>query len=193
MSETRKIYMKKYELEHHKELLKYRKEYRLNNKEKIKALKRKQYLKNREKILLRVKKYRAINSKIIKEYQKKYHHAHLKENEIYKRNRRSNDLNYRIRYNLSNRITEVLRGNPKLETTMKLVGCSITQLRNHLETKFTKGMTWENYGFYGWHVDHIRPCVSFDLRKKSEQRKCFHYTNLQPLWAEDNRRKGGKI
>jgi hypothetical protein len=193
MTEIRKLYMKKYELEHHIELLKYRKEYRRINKEKIKALKRKQYLKNREKVLLRVKKYQIINSQRIKEYQKKYHRTHLKETEIYKKNRRSNDINYRIRYNLSNRINDVLRGNPKLETTMKLVGCSIAQLREYLECKFTLGMNWKNYGFYGWHVDHIKPCCSFDLSKKSEQRKCFHYKNLQPLWAVDNRRKSGKI
>jgi hypothetical protein len=47
-------------------------------------------------------------------------------------------------------------------------------------------MNWDNYGFYGWHIDHIRPCASFDLSKPSEQRKCFNYTNLQPLWATEN-------
>jgi hypothetical protein len=54
-------------------------------------------------------------------------------------------------------------------------------------------MTWQNYGYYGWHIDHIKPCASFDLRKPSEQRKCFHYSNLQPLWAKDNLQKSDKI
>ena len=51
-------------------------------------------------------------------------------------------------------------------------------------------MTWENHTPTGWHVDHIIPCAAFDLSKPEEQRKCFHYTNLQPLWAIDNIRKG---
>jgi hypothetical protein len=53
-------------------------------------------------------------------------------------------------------------------------------------------MTWENHGRYGWHIDHIRPCASFDLADPEQQRKCFHYTNLQPLWASENMRKGDK-
>ena len=50
-------------------------------------------------------------------------------------------------------------------------------------------MTWENHGQYGWHVDHIKPCALFDLTKIEEQKKCFHYTNLQPLWWRDNIKK----
>ena len=53
----------------------------------------------------------------------------------------------------------------------------------------TEGMSWENHG--DWHVDHIRPCCSYDLTIEEEQKKCFHYTNLQPLWAEENLSKGG--
>jgi hypothetical protein len=54
-------------------------------------------------------------------------------------------------------------------------------------------MSWENYGLYGWHIDHILPCSSFDLLKPEEQRKCFHWSNMQPLWARDNLRKSAKI
>jgi len=71
---------------------------------------------------------------------------------------------------------------------MKLVGCSIDFLKQHLENKFKPGMSWKNYG--KWHIDHIRPCASFDLRKPAEQKKCFHYSNLQPLWAKENLVKG---
>lgn len=75
--------------------------------------------------------------------------------------------------------------------TLDLVGCSIDFLMNHLENKFLPGMTWDNYG--KWHIDHIRPCASFDLANPEEQKKCFHYTNLQPLWEKDNLKKGNKI
>jgi hypothetical protein len=99
---------------------------------------------------------------------------------------------------LSKRIWDALKGNCKSKSTIKLLGCSIEFLKLHLSKKFhprTDGLTMvlENYGYRGWHVDHIKPCASFDLSKPEEQRKCFHYTNLQPLWAEENFKKHDKI
>ena len=52
-------------------------------------------------------------------------------------------------------------------------------------------MTWENHTTHGWHIDHVKPCAVFDLSKPEEQKKCFHYTNLQPLWAKENLSKSG--
>ena len=60
----------------------------------------------------------------------------------------------------------------------------------YIEAQFKPGMTWERYG--EWHVDHIRPCASFDLTDPKQQKICFHYSNLQPLWAADNIKKGAK-
>jgi hypothetical protein len=68
-------------------------------------------------------------------------------------------------------------------STFKWIGCSPEELKAHLESLFTEGMTWENYGKDGWHVDHIRPICSFTAE---EWEQVNHYTNLQPLWAEDN-------
>ena len=101
------------------------------------------------------------------------------------RKRRSNVKN-RIRLNLGTRL--YLAVEKKHGNTMELTGCSKEDLYTHLESKFTEGMNWENYG--KWHIDHIKPCASFDLTKEEEQKKCFHWTNLQPLWAIDNMRKG---
>jgi hypothetical protein len=112
---------------------------------------------------------------------------------VYMRNKRKNDLKFKIGSNLRSRIRASLSGKPKVSTTMKLVGCSIQLLKQHLEKHFTSGMSWSNYGYSGWHIDHIKPCAKFDLKKVSEQYKCFHYTNLQPLWAKDNLSKGSKI
>ena len=72
----------------------------------------------------------------------------------------------------------------------ELTGADIDVVKAHLERQFVDGMTWENRG--AWHVDHIRPCASFDLTDPEQQRQCFHYTNLQPLWAEDNLAKSDR-
>jgi hypothetical protein len=108
---------------------------------------------------------------------------------IYRRTERTN-INTRLSCNLGKRIWDALKGNCKSKHTEELIGCSIDYLKIHLEKQFSYGMTWLNYG--KWHVDHIRPCASFDLSKKSEQLKCFHYSNLQPLWAVENLRKNKK-
>lgn len=76
------------------------------------------------------------------------------------------------------------KGAAKAANTMELIGCTVPELMAHLETQFTEGMTWENQG--DWHIDHIRPCASFDLTVPEQQRQCFHWSNLQPLWANDN-------
>jgi len=103
-----------------------------------------------------------------------------------------NNIDFKISMNIRRRICHVLKDNYKSKRTMELIGCSIEELKQHLESKFTFGMNWKNYGF-GWHVDHIRPCDSFDLSKEEEQEKCFHYTNLQPLWAAENFKKNNKF
>lgn len=84
------------------------------------------------------------------------------------------------------------RGTQKANDTEGLLGCSFAALKVYLENQFLSGMTWENYGD-GWHVDHKRPCASFNLVDPEQQKKCFHHTNLQPLWARDNILKGAKI
>jgi len=73
-----------------------------------------------------------------------------------------------------------------------LIGCSPKELKTHIELQFLEGMTWENHGLYGWHVDHIKPLSSFDLTQTEQQKIAFHYTNLQPLWAKDNILKSNK-
>ncbi|NBQ17559.1 hypothetical protein EBU24_04530 [bacterium] len=81
----------------------------------------------------------------------------------------------------------------KSKHTMELLGCSIEELKIYLEKQFVKGMCWNNYGKKGWHIDHILPCASFDLTDPEQQKICFHYTNLQPLWAKDNYKKRDKV
>lgn len=97
----------------------------------------------------------------------------------------------RILRSLRSRIRAIIKGNPKSATTMKLVGCSLKNFFIHIEKQFKQGMSWSNYG--EWHIDHIIPCAQFDLSRPYHQKICFHYTNLQLLWAKENISKGKKI
>lgn len=99
-------------------------------------------------------------------------------------------LNNKIADRLRDRIRDALGGICKSTTTLRLVGCSIPELRACFERKFLPGMAWENYG--AWHIDHIKPCAKFDLTNPEHQKQCFHFSNLQPLWATDNLRKNSK-
>ena len=103
--------------------------------------------------------------------------------------RRDEDPKYRAMMALHCRLYMAVK--EKTGKTLELTGCSKEDLYKHLESKFTKDMTWENYG--EWHIDHIRPCASFNLIDHDQQKACFHWSNLQPLWARDNIRKGSKV
>lgn len=101
----------------------------------------------------------------------------------------------KILYALRRRLRLVLKlkGIRKCARTLDLLGCSVPFFKKYLESKFLLNMSWDNYGLKGWHIDHIAPIATFDLFNSEQQRKCFHYTNLQPLWADENLKKGKKI
>ena len=114
---------------------------------------------------------------------------HSRRNSEYDKKRREIDDGYRIMRNLRSRLFNALRDAmaQKSASTLELLGIEPAGLLKHLESLFLPGMSWDNRS--EWHVDHIRPCASFDLTDPEQQRECFHYTNLQPLWAADNIRK----
>lgn len=97
----------------------------------------------------------------------------------------------RMRTRVFNAIKRLDNRGLKSAPTAVLIGCSIEKLREHLESQFRDGMTWDNYGPV-WHVDHIKPCAAFDLSRPDEQAKCFHYKNMQPLFAKENLKKNRK-
>ena len=110
----------------------------------------------------------------------------------YARKHRQKHINARIAMNYRSRLRSAMAGHHRSKRTLELLGGSVDDLINHLGSLFRDGMTWDNYGSKGWHIDHIIPCAAFDLTKESELCECFHYTNLQPLWAGENHRKGGR-
>lgn len=149
------------------------------------------YYQNHEKELNYSRKYHKENKEKEKEYRI--------ENKIkirtyfrkYEKERYYNDPKFKIRLNLRKRLNKSLKNKSKKSLSIKtLINCSLEELKIHLERQFQEGMSWENYG--KWHIDHIKPCSSFDLTDLEQQKQCFNYTNLQPLWATDNIRKSNK-
>lgn len=100
------------------------------------------------------------------------------------------DIQFRLACNLRGRLKDALRKGRKVGSAVRDLGCTVGELKIHLESKFTEGMSWDNYG--QWHVDHIKPLAVFDLTNRQQFLEACNWTNLQPLWAADNIRKGAK-
>lgn len=110
----------------------------------------------------------------------------------YQTQRLKYDTNFRLLCNLRSRIRMAIKNqrSDKAYKSIELLGCSIEECRKHIESQFKEGMIWDNYG--EWHIDHIRPCAAFDLTDPDQQKECFNYKNLQPLWAKENLSKSDK-
>ena len=167
MDEDSKLY-KNNNLEKTKEK---NKEYRIKNFEIINQ-KRKIYLQNNPHI---VKK----RAERLKEYMKNYIKGY-----------NSKPIN-KLKNALRSRVNGIMNKKYKSPRTLELLGCDYDFLIKYIEAKFSEGMTWENYGYYGWHIDHIIPLCT--AKTEEEIKKLYHYTNLQPLWAKDNLTKSKKI
>jgi len=102
-------------------------------------------------------------------------------------------MQWRRATSLRTQLRSLIRNLNPSKRIIDIVGCDHMSLKQHIESKFKQNMNWDNYGKHGWHIDHILPCRSFDLTLESEIRKCFHFSNLQPLWASENWSKGFSI
>jgi len=156
---------------------------------------REQNPKRKQSNIKRSKKFAKNNPEKVKEYGKKNRTGKSRENYLAKKRDRHKRYNQDITYKLGNllrtRIWIALKTQnlKKNHSTMELTGCSKEELIEYLESQFSEGMTWENWSLNGWHIDHIRPISSFDLSDPAQVKECFHYSNLQPLWAIDNLKK----
>ena len=150
---------------------------------------------HKEEISCYHKLWREANKESRAEYNKSWYAVNrktlIKKAVDYRRKRLKEDSSFRVVSNLHRRVLLALHGKDKSSKTLELLGCSVYKLKLHLAARFQGGMSWDNYG--EWHVDHVLPCASFDLTDSEQQKQCFHYTNLQPLWAEDNLKKGDSI
>lgn len=127
-----------------------------------------------------------------KEYNKRWNKENPNHHNNYHKNRRLSDTQYKITCNLRSRACKFIKGNIKSGSAVSDLGCSIEDLKLHLESLFTPEMSWENYGSY-WHIDHIKPLSKFDLTDREQFLEACNYMNLQPLFWRDNIIKGNKI
>ena len=146
------------------------------NKKKISDTK--YYRLNKDKIDLQKKEYRARTKDARNTYIRKW-----------QKEQNETNIQFKLARMLRSRVRAALKNNKKSGSAVKDLGCSLKFLKDYLENKFKKGMTWDNHG--KWHLDHIKPLIKFDLLDRREFLEAIHYTNLQPLWAKENMSKGG--
>jgi hypothetical protein len=174
---------------------------RRDNIEKYRDIERRSKKKHYERNKPRIKRYLDRTKKIRKEraakwFQKNKDKVREKRN-AYARKRRAGSLEIRLKDNMRRRFNSFIKGGRK--KMISYVGLTLDELKVYLESKFYpnpktgEDMSWDNYGYYGWHIDHIIPLSKFDFNNDGDAKKAFHYTNLQPLWAKDNFEKGDRI
>jgi hypothetical protein len=150
-----------------------------NNPNYMKEYHKNYNIKNRDKINQKVKKWREKNLKeILPKLRKK------------RKEKYDNDLNFKLKHLLRSRINKIIKYN-RNKSSIEILGCTINEFKKYIENNFKDGMTWDNYGYYGWHIDHIIP-ISL-AKSDDELMKLCHFTNLQPLWGIENIKKSNKI
>ena len=160
----------------------YIKNWCIKNKDKIKLKKAQYYIENKDVISKRIKTYVENNKDMVRHRKNKY-----------ERKKTKDDIQFRIGKNLRRRLRNALNNKTKSGSALKDLGCTIESFKAYLESKFQPGMTWNNYGYDGWHIDHIKPLSSFDLTNRKQFLEACHYTNLQPLWKQDNLTKSDTL
>lgn len=173
----------------------YSKLYRGTNKVKLKKRSKSYYKANRERLKTKQRAYRRENLDECKARSNKYQKENKTKIRSYKREYLNKNPKYKLYKSISGRVWFSLKGNKKGRHWEDLVGYTLNELKKHLEKLFTKGMTWNNYGRYGWHLEHKIPIDAFNFTKTehSDFKRCWALKNLQPMWAEENLKKGAKL
>lgn len=165
----------------------------------ILATKQKEYRKRKPEVCANAaKNWSDKNREKIREYNRQYyrdnHENERRTRNKRQRNRLASDPSFKMRYAITRRMLLALKTQKQSKrcSSVKYLGCTIDELKIWLQSKFTRKMNWQNHGSY-WHIDHVIPCDSFDLSVEKQAMTCFHFSNLQPLPAKENIRKGNKI
>lgn len=191
----KKAYAKKWREENKEKIKQDRKEYNLKNRDTINQKLKEYYLKNQEIIKQKRREYRSSKSKNkrpVKQNVPKDKESTRKHRNFIRKIKLKEDPQYKFIHYTRNRIGRTLKNKTKCAKTKDLLGCTIEKAVKHIESLFKEGMTWDNWSSKGWHLDHIKPIASFDQSDPEQQKACWHYTNLQPLWWWENLSKGAK-
>jgi DNA mismatch repair ATPase MutL len=174
----------------------YSKRYYENNKEKIKKKSKKWQSENKEHRKEYLRKYSEENRESLREKKRDYVNKDKDRWREYYRERKARkmkedplfnlEVSLRKRTHVAFKRTEWVKGS----SNESMLGCTFEEAKEHIESKFTEGMSWDNHTVDGWHIDHIVPLCSATTQEELEE--LCHYTNLQPLWAFDNLSKGGR-
>lgn len=180
-----------------------RKEYRITNNSRIQEKNKKYYEDNKDRLLIQNRDYRENNKNTISEQRKEYRNREENKVRIKQKNKdylpirkmkikekRKLDINFKLGEILRSKIHKMLKN--KHTSYTKYIGCDVNWLKKWLQFRFDDNMNWNNLGTY-WQIDHILPIHKFNLEIESEIHICFHWTNLQPLEATENRQKSDKI
>jgi hypothetical protein len=159
----------------------YSKQYRADNEARLAQLKKNWYVENKEEALAYAAEYYQQNKEEI-----------IKKVVNYRSKRLKTDVEFRLQKNLRHRLGKLLKQQSS-SIAVTFLGCSLEEFKLHLERNFQPGMTWDNYGSRGWHIDHKMPLSAFNLQNEEEVKKACHYSNLQPLWWQDNLSKSNKV
>jgi hypothetical protein len=159
-------------------------------RERSRASCRRHYQANPGKCMELNKKWVANNYERNKELQSQYRQTHKKERRAWESTKRQHHFNSWLADSLRRRFNIALKKNCKVGSAVRDLGCSIDELKAYIQSKFLPGMTWDNRGLRGWHIDHIVPLSS--AKTPQELIVLCHYSNLQPLWAYDNLSKGDR-
>lgn len=214
-----KEYKKKHQQENKEKIREYKKQYREENIDKIKKKDNNYYKDNKNKIKEQrnvkkeeikiyqkkyrdenkttiqenMKEYREKNKDKIKEQQKEYYSREdvIDRRREYMTNKYHSDIGFNIACKLRSRLRDALKENWKTGGTLELLGCDIEFFEKWIEYQFDVNMSWDNCGSY-FHLDHIKPCAKFDLSKEEDQKICFHWSNMQPLYGPENISKNDK-
>ena len=189
---------KKYREENLDKVKQTRKNHYIKNKEKIDQQNKEWAEKNRERSNQIKRKWAKNNPEKVKALRRKYHKEHreklnLNQNE-YRREKYSTDELYRLSCSIRNSIGKIskLTKQKKELNSLKYLGCTLEEFKDHIESQWQEGMSWDNHGLHGWHIDHIKP-IDWYVKHSDDPWQANHYTNLQPLWAEENILKSNKI
>ena len=203
---------KRYRAKHRDQIAAWHRKNYQQKGDKIREYGKSWYQENRERKLAVGKAWRDKNRVKFKATQKRWEKnnpdkVHAKQRRMYqkhkvKRNKASTAANkrryhadptFRMRTAMYRHLNKTIARQHMTAHCQEILGCTFEQLKSHLESQFKAGMTWANYGLRGWHIDHRLPISKHDLTNPDHIRRCFHFSNLQPLWWDENIRKSNKI